>query len=191
MNKLIIVKTATVLMLYCFQVQARDLKSFDNKSEVNSILKLGLTPGGVEYEHKTSDNTSINFAINYNYKGLVNRDDYGFQITPEFRFYLSKNKNWAEGFYIGSYLFYKDYIVARDIELNGFGAYSRDDVKTAGIGLKSGYQFNMLDWISLDFGMGFGYNLYRDVLHKTGNNIINESTHHLNFTGGLAIGFKF
>ncbi len=184
MIKILILKIAAVLILFCFQVQAQN-------SDVNSVLKLGIIPGGIEYEHKTSNNTSINFAIYYRYAGLVNRDNYDFQISPEFRFYLSRNKNWADGFYLGSYLFYKDYIVARDVESNGYIAYSRDDVTTAGIGLKAGYQYNMAEWISLDFGMGFGYNAYRAVTHKTGFEIINEPTHYLNFTGGMAIGIKF
>jgi hypothetical protein len=185
MKNLFAIKITTVFVLFCFQIQAQNLNS-----EVNSVLKLGLRPGGIEYEHKTSNSTSVNLALYYNYKGLVNKDDYDFQITPEFRYYLSNGMNWAEGFYLGSYLFYKDYIVARDIESNGVSVYSRDDVKTAGPGIKTGFQYNIIDWISLDFGIGLGYNLYRDVKNKTGNNIIKESTHHLNFTGGLSIGFK-
>jgi hypothetical protein len=183
MNKLIVLKIAAVLILYSFQVHAQH-------SNGNSVLKLGLIPGGLEYEHKTSVNTSINFALYYRYKGLVNKDFYDFQITPEFRFYFSKSRNWAEGFYLGSYLFYKDYIVARDTELNGISSYSRDDVKTAGIGLKPGFQFNLLEWITFDLGLGLGYNLYRDVAHKAGNRIIDESSHYLNFTGGITIGIK-
>jgi hypothetical protein len=185
MKNLFAIKITSVFVLFCLQIQAQS-----HSSDLNSVIKLGLRPGGIEYEHKTGLHTSVNLALYYNYKGLINKDDYDFQITPEFRYYLSNGVIGTEGFYLGSYLFYKDYIVARNIETNNVVVYSRDDVKTAGIGLKTGFQFNIIERISLDFGMGLGYNLYRDVSHKTGDIIINESTHHLNFTGGLAIGFR-
>ena len=74
---------------------------------------------------------------------------------------------------------------------NGLTIYSKDLVKTAGFGLKLGYQKKITDRIPIDFGMGLGYNLFREVTHKCGIEIINESTHYLNFTGGLSIGYIF
>jgi hypothetical protein len=88
-------------------------------------------------------------------------------------------------------LFYKDYVVARDMESNGSNIYSRDFVKTAGAGLKTGYILKIADRIPIDFTIGLGYNLFCNVNHKLGVIIIEESTHYLNFTAGLSLGYIF
>ncbi|SHE77433.1 Protein of unknown function [Mariniphaga anaerophila] len=173
------------------KAQAQQDKNATGSSVFSNVIKVGVAPGGIEYEYRTGNKTSVNLAIHYSYAGLANPDNYNLQITPEFRYYFSKNKKWAEGFYLGGYLFYKDYRVARDMESGSSSVYSRDDVKTAGVGLKPGYQFVLDKRITFDFGLGLGYNLYCDVTHKEGEEIINESTHHLNFTGGMTIGFLF
>ena len=63
--------------------------------------------------------------------------------------------------------------------------------KNSRIWFKPGYQRKLTNRIPIDLGMGLGYNVFRDVTHKIGIEIINESTHYLNFTGGLSIGYIF
>ena len=162
-----------------------------NENTLKSIIKIEFAQGGIQFENKNKKKTSFNLSIQYNYSGLVDKDKYNFQITPEYRIYTSQKKEWPAGFYFGPYLFFKDYVVARDMKSNGSLIYSKDLVKTAGFGLMFGYQIKLTKRIPLDFGMGLGYNIFRDVKHKIGVEIINESTHYLNFTGSLSIGYIF
>ena len=162
-----------------------------NETDLKSIIKIEFALGGIQFERKNIKKNSFILSLQYRYAGLADKDKFDFQITPEYRFYLSQKREWPEGFYLGNYIFYKDYIVARDMESNGLMIYSKDLVKTAGFGLKLGYQKKLANRIPIDFGMGLGYNIFRDVKHKIGIEIINESTHYLNFTGGLSIGYIF
>jgi hypothetical protein len=56
-----------------------------------------------------------------------------------------------------------------------------------------GYQmkFGNTDRIPLDITMGFGYNIYRDVNHLEGVEIIEESSYFINFLGQITFGFTF
>jgi hypothetical protein len=156
-----------------------------------SIIKIELAQGGLQFEHKNKKKNSLHLSLQYSYSSFFNKDDYNVQITPEFRFYLSNRRAWPYGFYLANYLFYKDYIVARDMKSNGNLIYSKDLVKTSGLGLKAGYQSYLANRITVDFGMGLGYNIFRDVKHELGVLIIEESTHYLNFTGALSFGYTF
>lgn len=127
-------------------------------------------------------------SVLYSYKGLINSDNKDFQIVPEYRHYFSK-KEWPAGFFVGSYAFFKNYIVARDMDSYGSKVFSKDWVKTSGIGLKIGYQWLLVDRISFDMSMGLGYNIYCDVVHKEGVIIIDENSHDLNFSGMLSFGY--
>lgn len=162
-----------------------------NENNLKSIIKIEVAQGGIQFENKNKMKNSFILSLQYSYAGLADKNKYDFQITPEYRFYLSQKKEWPEGFYLGNYLFFKDYVVARDMKSNGLIIYSEDLVKTAGFGLKLGYQKKLTDRIPIDIGMGLGYNIFRDVTHKIGIEIIKESTHYLNFTGGLSIGYIF
>ena len=156
-----------------------------------SIIKIEVAQGGIQFENKSKKKASLILSLQYSFAGLADEDKHDFQITPEYRFYLSQKKEWPEGFYLGNYIFYKDYVVARDMKSNGLIIYSKDLVKTTGFGLKLGYQRKLTNRIPIDFGMGLGYNVFRDVTHKIGIEIIKESSHYLNFTGGLSIGYIF
>jgi hypothetical protein len=139
-----------------------------NGTNLKSIIKIEFAIGGIQFERKNIKKNSFILSLQYRYAGLADKDKFDFQITPEYRFYLSQKREWPEGLYLGNYLFYKDYIVARDIESNGLMIYSKDLIKTAGFGLKLGYQKKIAKRIPIDFGMGLGYNLFRDVKHKIG-----------------------
>jgi hypothetical protein len=177
-------------LIYPIKAQESNLTN-QNGTNLKSIIKIEFALGGIQFERKNIKKSSFILSLQYRYAGLADKDKFDFQITPEYRFYLSQKREWPEGFYLGNYLFYKDYIVARDMESNGLMIYSKDLVKTAGFGLKLGYQKKLANRIPIDFGMGLGYNIFRNVRHKLGIEIINESTHYLNFTGGLSIGYIF
>jgi hypothetical protein len=189
-----LINLVTILTFFSLAYPIKAQKSNlinQNGTNLKSIIKIEFALGGIQFERKNKKKNSFTLSLQYSYAGLVDKDKFDFQITPEYRFYLSQKREWPEGFYLGNYLFYKDYIVARNIESNGLMIYSKDLVKTAGFGLKLGYQKKLANRIPIDFGMGLGYNIFRDVKHKIGIEIINESTHYLNFTGGLSIGYIF
>jgi hypothetical protein len=180
------------LIFYSRVTDGQVLNSQDTiEKQHKSIIKLEIVFGGIQYEHRIAKKSSFQISIQYAYKGLNNKDEYDFQFTPEYRLYLTQKKGWADGFYLGSYLFYKDYVVARDMESNGSNIYSKDLVKTAGVGLKSGYSLKIADRIPIDFTIGFGYNLFCDVIHKQGVVMIDESSDYVNFTGGISFGYIF
>jgi hypothetical protein len=190
----ILLKSFTIITFFSFtypiKAQETSLINTDKNNSI-SIVKIEVAQGGIQFENKSKKKTSLVLSLQYSFAGLANKDKYDFQITPEYRFYLSKKREWPEGFYLGNYIFYKDYVVARDMKSNGLMIYSKDLVKTAGFGLKLGYQRKLTNRIPIDFGMGLGYNVFRNVTHKFGIEIIKESTHYLNFTGGLSIGYIF
>ena len=188
----VLLKLFTIITFFLipFPIKAQEsglINPYENNFK--SIIKIEVAQGGIEFEKKSNKKTSLVLSLQYSFAGLANNDKYNFQITPEYRFYLSQKKEWPEGFYVGNYLFYKDYVVARDMKSNGLMIYSKDLVKTAGFGLKFGYQWKLTNRIPIDLGVGLGYNVFRDVTHKIGIEIIKESTHYLNFTGGLSIGY--
>lgn len=192
MKVLINLITVFTIFSIAYPIKAQESNLINpNENKLKSIIKIEFAQGGIEFENKSTKKNSFTLSVQYSYVGLANKDKYNFQITPEYRFYLSQKKEWPEGFYLGNYIFYKDYVVARDMKSNGLLIYSKDLVKTAGFGLKLGYQIKLTNRIPIDFGMGLGYNLFRDVTHKMGIEIIKESTHYLNFTGGLSIGYIF
>jgi len=190
----IISKLATVfaLILCGHYLLAQDnVGGVGIEKSYKSIIKIELAQGGLQFEQKNKKKNSLHFSLQYSYSAFFNKDDYDFQVTPEYRFYLSNRRAWPYGLYLSNYLFYKDYIVARDMKSSGNLIYSKDLVKTAGLGIKLGYHKKLAERITLDFGMGLGYNIFRDVKHELGVSIIEESTHYLNFTGALSIGYAF
>jgi hypothetical protein len=190
----ILLKSFTIITFFSFTypIKAQETSLINpDKNNFKSIIKIEVAQGGIQFENKSKKKTSLVLSLQYSFVGLANKDKYDFQITPEYRFYLSQKREWPEGFYLGNYIFYKDYVVARDMKSSGLMIYSKDLVKTAGFGLKLGYQRKLTNRIPIDFGIGLGYNVFRDVTHKFGIEIIKESTHYLNFTGGLSIGYIF
>ena len=190
----VLLKLITILTFfsisYLTNAQKSDLINPD-ENNFKSIIKIEVAQGGIQFENKCKKKNSLVLSLQYSFAGLANKDKRDFQITPEYRSYLSQKKEWPEGLYLGNYIFFKDYVVARDMESNGLQIYSQDLVKIAGFGLKLGYQRKLKNRIPIDIGMGLGYNLFRDVTHKIGIEIIKESTDYLNFTGGLSIGYIF
>lgn len=154
-----------------------------------SIIKVELYFGGIEYEYKLNDQSSLNLSMQMN--GILNLDKHDLQIIPEYKYYLSRWLGSPNGFYLGSYLFYRDYNVSKNIQSEGLMIYSRDYVKTAGLGVKIGYQTLFLERFSFDFGVGLGYNVFRDVKHALGIGILNESSLNKSITGGVTVGYAF
>lgn len=176
--------------LFANSVLAKQITPSENDSSTSQI-KVEFVFGGIQYEKMIGKRTSLNFGVQYSPKVFSNPDDYDFQLTPEMRFYFSKRNLPFEGFYFGPYLFYKDYIVAREIESAGVTKYSADLVTTTGMGMKIGYSCELFRNVILDLGLGFGFNFTCNVKHKEGFPIIDESSHYFNATGGMTIGYAF
>lgn len=175
---------------FCSTIVGSESQMDDTLSRNKNILKVETFAGGIQFEHRICKRSSFQMSVIYGYRGLIDNDYKDFQVVPEYRYYLSE-KEWPAGFFVGSYAFFKNYIVARDMDSYGSKIFSKDLVKTSGIGLKVGYQWLLVDKISFDISMGLGYNIYCDVLHKEGVIIIEEDSHYFNFSGMLSFGYLF
>jgi hypothetical protein len=156
-------------------------------------LKLELLFGGIQFEKMVHDKGSIQLSIGYSYHQISDPNSYSFHVIPEYRFYPMNKQIWPTGIYIGSFLYYKDFIVARDIEQNNMTLFSRDKVKTGGIGVNTGYQWFLgkKKRMTTNIEFGFGYNIFRNVNHLDGFAIIDEDTYNFNFIGGITLGYAF
>ncbi|MCV9387271.1 DUF3575 domain-containing protein [Reichenbachiella ulvae] len=180
-----------ILLLILFITYS--LVSKAQNTEYNSMIKFETVHGGLHFTQKIKDRSSISIIVNYDLRYLINPNYYDLQISPEYRFHLSKKNAWPRGFYIGTYLFFKDFVVARPIEQNNIMIDSKDEIVTAGIGIKPGYQLTFPAsgrWV-IDWGLGFGYNIYRDVNNVEGVPIINEDSYDVNFSANIAVGYVF
>ena len=75
--------------VYPIKAQESNLiNSSENK--LKSIIKFEFAIGGIQFENKSYKKSSFNFTLQYRFAGLADKDKYDFQITPEYRFYLSK-----------------------------------------------------------------------------------------------------
>lgn len=92
---------------------------------------------------------------------------------------------------MGGLTYYKDYIVAEDKETNSGLIYSRDNVKTYGIGLKGGMEKRFNDRFKFEFFFGVGYNIYKVIKNIEGVPILDPDKLNINAVAGLNIGYLF
>jgi hypothetical protein len=120
-----------------------------NAFKIN-ILSPVVRTGSVFYERKVSDKSSaqLGFAYTgYNREGIKIT---GVVVTPEYRFYLSNEKEAIEGFYVAPYLRYQNLKIEDEFDkatLNSFGG-----------GLVAGHQWLFSDIVTLDIFLGPNYN---------------------------------
>ena len=101
--------------------------------KLNLLSPIGLTFGAA-YENVTSTETSVQVSF------LVS--EFGFAVTPEFRYYLSEKSYAPTGFYVAPFLQYSEY----------------DDGSELGAGLVIGGQRLFKEKISVDWYFGPSYN---------------------------------
>ncbi|GGG37748.1 DUF3575 domain-containing protein [Hymenobacter glacieicola] len=157
MKKLLLVATVVA-------ASATSALAQNNIVKVNILSPLVKT-GSFFYEHKVSDNSSLQLG------GLFTNwtiDDEtkisGFAITPEYRFYLSEKHAAPEGFYVGPFLRYQNLnLKTSSIEYdpNTGEEYTSTDegtLNTFGGGVVVGRQWVFKERFALDVFLGPSYN---------------------------------
>jgi len=145
--------------------------------------------GGIEYEHNINDKNSIVLGLGYNYRDFRNKGIYKLTVIPEYRYYLSKDRIWPGGIYMGGYGIYKDFYYGNEID----NVYSINRLKAAGFGVLFGYQFRdpVLKRFVLDYNFGIGYNIYKTINNIEGNPNIGNFTKYVNLKNSITLGFLF
>ena len=163
----------------------------DSLKEYKSIIKVEVLNGGLQFEQKIKENSSVNVGIQYGYELIFNPKEYDYNLTLDYRYSFSNKRNFIFDFYLGGLAYYKDYSVADDKETNSGITYSRDNVKTIGLGLKGGMERRFLDRFKYEFFFGIGYNIYKDIKNIEGVPILNPDKLNINAVAGLNFGYLF
>jgi hypothetical protein len=180
MKKTLILILALGFAFNSFSQDQPPVASEKNVMKVNT-LALIIRTGAVFYEREISDLTSVQLGIAYmNYK-IDNTHLDGIGITPELRFYISRNA--LDGFYMGPYLRYNNFGFDDN---NSTGRY-----KAFGGGVSFGRQ-----WI---FKKGFLIDLFFGGHYTNSNITLTSGTETPDFTKiegfsirtGFALGFAF
>jgi len=164
MKKIIVLFT---LFAASFSVKAQQTEPTNN-IKVN-ILSPIVRTGSVFYERKLGASTSGQLGVfytGYSSDGLKLR---GFGITPEFRYYASKDKGALNGFYVAPFVRYQNYTISEDA--------NKGELSTFGGGLLLGNQWLLKGGLNIDLFAGPSYN--------TGSVKIKSGTDSFDLPGGV------
>jgi len=144
-----------LLFVLAFAANAQDGSSKMNAFKVNIFSPIAKT-GSFFYERKINEKSSAQLGFGFT---SYNKDDVkisGIFITPEYRFYLSNNKEAIEGFYVGPYLRYQNLKI--EDKSSDPSDPDKATLSTFGGGLVIGHQWIFSNIVSLDIFAGPNYN---------------------------------
>lgn len=138
----------------------------------NNVVKVNiLSPivktGSFFYEHKLTDNSTLQLGALFTNWGSGDDKISGFALTPEYRFYLSERSTAPEGFYVGPFLRYQNLTLKStydDISYDNSGnptyrsQTDKASLNTFGGGVVVGRQWIFKERFSLDLFLGPSYN---------------------------------
>ncbi len=142
------------LAIVCSAVAANAQSTKMNNFKINLFSPIVKT-GSFFYERKINEKSSAQLGVGFT---SYNRSDVkvsGVFFTPEYRFYLSNEKEAMEGFYVGPYLRYQNLKIEDDTDPNNV---SKATLSTFGGGVVVGHQWIFSNVISLDIFGGPNYN---------------------------------
>lgn len=161
--------------------------SADSTTTPKRIIKIELFVNGIEYEHEILNKQSIMFGLNYNIRKHLIPEDHTFHATLAYRVSLLQYKNWPSTLFVGCYINYKDYIwKSESSNIN-----SINNLRLFGAGIQSGANLVVFKRIIINSYIGFGYNLFRDVIVEQGVALKNKDNFNFHGIGGLTIGYLF
>ena len=129
-----------------------------NALKVNLLSPLFKT-GSFFYEHKLNDASSLQLGGLVTYWGLGDTKISGFAITPEYRRYLSNDKQALEGFYVAPFVRYQNLgLSLQTTAADGTEATAKATLNTIGGGVVVGHQWVFRQRITLDTFFGPSYN---------------------------------
>ncbi len=129
-----------------------------NALKVNLLSPLFKT-GSFFYEHKLNDASSLQLGGLVTYWGLGDTRISGFAITPEYRRYLSTDKQALEGFYVAPFARYQNLGLSMQTDADGgTTATAKATIHTIGGGVVVGHQWIFRRRVTLDTFFGPSYN---------------------------------
>jgi hypothetical protein len=134
---------------------AQDGSTKSNVFKVNIFSPIVKT-GSFFYERKLNEKSTAQLGVGftaYNRSGIKIT---GIFFTPEYRFYLSNDKEAPQGFYIGPYIRYQN-LKIEDTSVDP-STPDKATLSTFGGGISIGHQWIFSDIISLDIFIGPNYN---------------------------------
>lgn len=120
-----------------------------NAIKVNIFSPIFRT-GSFFYERALNEATSAQLGFFYTGYKITDTKFSGYGITPEFRFYPSKNED-LKGFYLGPFLRYQSFSLTEDV------TDSKGTFSAFGGGLLIGGQFLFGNVVTLDIFIGPAY----------------------------------
>lgn len=129
-----------------------------NALKVNLLSPLFKT-GSFFYEHKLNEASSLQLGGLATYWGLGDTKISGFAITPEYRRYLSNEKQALAGFYVAPFVRYQNLGLSLQTTTDdGTEATAKATLSTIGGGVVVGHQWVFQRRITLDTFFGPSYN---------------------------------
>jgi len=171
-------------LLATLQLQAQDGPR--NTIKVNVFSPLVRT-ASVSYEHALNTRHSAQLNVFYSGVSIENTRFRGMGITPEYRFYLSENKEAPAGFYLGPFLRYQNF------NLTDKESDNKASLSTFGGGVLLGGQWIFNEKIALDAFIGPSFNA-GNINTKGGAEEDDFSTGLLSGPGvrlGVTVGYAF
>ena len=183
-------KIIVFFLLFSIVINAQDkLTLSDKKNEFRVDLLSIVTTGkfGISYERFLKNDFSVGVnAIFLNSKNTQSKFDAGFrnnlptyEINPYFRYALSKSKKsyyFAEVFASANGGDFKEVIRLVDANNIGFYEVKKSKYSDFGLGGSLGYKMYFKEKISLEFIVGYGFNLFNtdkspDRISRVGINL--------------------
>ena len=149
-------KKISVLMIAVMLLTTLSIQSFGQKKnafKINIFSPLVKT-ASVFYERALSDATSGQLGFFYTGYKVSDTKFTGFGITPEFRFYPSKNED-LKGFYLAPYARYQSFSLETTDDVTATEA--KATFSSFGGGLLIGGQFLFGNIVTLDIFIGPNY----------------------------------
>jgi len=109
----------------------------------------------LSYERALSEDNSFQFNFFYTGTSIGDTQFRGFGLTPEYRFYLSENKEAPAGFYVSPFLRYQNFNLSVDDDFDD--TVDEATLSTFGGGVLIGGHWLFKDKISLDTFIGPSY----------------------------------
>jgi hypothetical protein len=180
MKKIIVLSALFALTVTASKAQQAEPT---NNIKVN-ILSPIVRTGSVFYERKLGASTSGQLGVfytGYSSDGLKLR---GFGVTPEFRYYASKDKGALNGFYLAPFVRYQNYTISEDA--------NKGELSTFGGGLLLGNQWLLKGGLNIDLFAGPSYNS-GSVKIKSGTDTFDlpGGVNGFGLRAGLTIGIAF
>jgi len=177
-------KIFVLLTIVCAGYNLQAQKTEPNNNIKVNILSPVVRTGSVFYERRLGASTTAQlgaFYTGYSADGLKLR---GFGITPEFRYYASKDKGAMNGFYVAPFVRYQNYTISEDI--------NKGTLSTVGGGLLLGSQWLLKGGLNIDLFAGPSYNS-GSVKIKSGTDSFDlpGGVNGFGIRGGLTVGIAF